>query len=217
MAPTKTGKTDAKPKKEKVFHPDSRKASQLGRTHLRKGKMADAASKRVKKHAAQADVYGFFYHAIPPEGVLSLDELHAVIREVWMTRHDEELEHERAVRRKGRPKSTKEMKLEEIKLREAEEYRTGMEVPDLTHGPTVDLFRRWDQKEVAFVHLLRFIRVSSADPTTALVSKPGTHHSLLEGSGPPQDHLMNIVEDDSLLSEPPSRFASTITAMDGPI
>ena len=37
-----------------------------------------------------------------------------------------ELEQERTARRKGRPKSTKELKLEEIKLHEAEEYRTGM-------------------------------------------------------------------------------------------
>jgi translation machinery-associated protein 16 len=43
-----------------------------------------------------------------------------------LTRFDEELEQERAVRRKGRAKSAKEIKLEDIKLREAEEYRTGM-------------------------------------------------------------------------------------------
>jgi translation machinery-associated protein 16 len=73
-----------------------------------------------------ADLYGFFYHAIPPEGVLSLEELHSIISNVWLTRHDDELEQERAARRKGRPKSTKESKLEEIKLRESEQYRTGM-------------------------------------------------------------------------------------------
>lgn len=72
------------------------------------------------------DIYGFFYHAMPEEGVLSLEDLHTIIREVWLTRYDEELESERAARRKGRPKSAKEMKLEELKLREAETYRTGM-------------------------------------------------------------------------------------------
>ena len=73
-----------------------------------------------------ADVYGFFYHALPPVGVLTLEDLHAVVRDVWLTRHDEELEQERAARRKGRSKSTKEAKLEEIKLRETEEYRSGI-------------------------------------------------------------------------------------------
>ena len=69
---------------------------------------------------------GFFYHALPPVGVLTLEDLHAVVRDVWLTRHDEELEQERAARRKGRSKSTKEAKLEEIKLRETEEYRSGI-------------------------------------------------------------------------------------------
>jgi len=40
-------------KKEKVFHPDSRKAGQLNRLQLRKAKLAEAASKRTKKQSAQ--------------------------------------------------------------------------------------------------------------------------------------------------------------------
>jgi translation machinery-associated protein 16 len=57
---------------------------------------------------------------------LTLPELHELVSDVWLTRHDAELEEERSARRKGRPKSTKEEKLEQVKLREAEEYRTGM-------------------------------------------------------------------------------------------
>lgn len=72
------------------------------------------------------DFYGFFYHALPEEGALNLSELHDVVRDVWLTRFDQELEQERAARRKGRPKSATEMKLEEIKLRETSEYRTGI-------------------------------------------------------------------------------------------
>jgi translation machinery-associated protein 16 len=164
-----------------------------------------------------ADFYGFFFHAIPEEsgiGVLTLHEVHELVSDVWLTRHDEELEEERAARRKGRPKSTKEQKLEEVKLREAEEYRTGMgecfpsfpplvgsslseidysfflpsrrcdsqnqsEVPDLTHPENVALYRTWDQREVAFIQLLRFIRISSSNPDTAIVSRPGKHPSLV--------------------------------------
>lgn len=58
--------------------------------------------------------------------MLTLSELHELVSGVWLTRHDVELEEERATRRKGRPKGTREQKLEEVKLREAEEYRTGM-------------------------------------------------------------------------------------------
>ena len=72
------------------------------------------------------DLYSFFYAAITSQGVLTLDDLHTIIRDVWLTRHDTELEEERAARRKGRPKSVKEQKIEELKLREAEEYRTGL-------------------------------------------------------------------------------------------
>ncbi|KAJ8590779.1 hypothetical protein M405DRAFT_789847 [Rhizopogon salebrosus TDB-379] len=210
-------KNTSKSKKEKVFHPDSRKASQLNRMQLRKAKVAEAASKRTKRQSAQADIFGFFYHAIPPEGTLSLEELHAIVRDVWLTRHDEELEQESTARRKGRPKSTKELKLDEIKLHESEEYRTGMDVPDLTHEATVKLFRKWDQKEVAYMRLLRFIRISGADSTSVIVSRQGEHHSLKESvSSQAIDETMVTDHDDTLLSEPPSRFASTIMMMDGP-
>jgi translation machinery-associated protein 16 len=52
------------------------------------------------------------------------------------------------------------------------------EVPDLTHCPTVEVFRRWDQKEVAFTELLRFIRICSSLPDKIVVSKPGKHLSI---------------------------------------
>ncbi|KAH9479455.1 Translation machinery-associated protein 16 [Psilocybe cubensis] len=186
MAPASTSKAAAatkKVKKEKLFHPASRKAGQLARHALRKGKLVD--------------LYGFFYHAVPEEGVLTLEELHHIISDVWLTRFDEELEAERSARRKGRPKSAKEMKLEELKLREAEIYRTGMEVIDLTHPPTVELFRRWDQKEVAFIQLLRFIRIFSTDPQLALVSRPGKHLSITVPPPVPDD-AMDLAEENEI-------------------
>lgn len=53
------------------------------------------------------DIFGFFYAAIPTEGVLTLEDLHTIIREVWISRYDDELEAERTSRRKGRPKKHK--------------------------------------------------------------------------------------------------------------
>lgn len=56
MAPSKTGKSAAtaakksSAKKEKVFHPQSRKADQLSRKSLRKEKMGGLATGRNKKH-----------------------------------------------------------------------------------------------------------------------------------------------------------------------
>ncbi|EMD39224.1 hypothetical protein CERSUDRAFT_36462, partial [Gelatoporia subvermispora B] len=163
-------------KKEKVFHPNSRKAGQLVRTQLRKSKIVELARERSKKFGSQIDVYSFFYHALPPEGsALTLQDLHTIVRDVWLARFDAELEEERTSRRKGRPKSTREQKLEEMKLKEAEDYRTGFEVIDLTNPINVELFKRWDQKEAAFVHQLRFIRISSTTPDLVVVSNPGRH------------------------------------------
>jgi len=194
----------------------------LARTQFRKSKLTEASAKRHKKASSQIDVYGFFYHAIPPEGgVLTLEELHDIIASVWLRRHDAELEAERTARRKGRHKSAKEMKLEEIKLREAEEYRTGMEVVDLTHPPTVELFRRWDQIELAYIQMLRFIRISSSSPIESVISKPGKHHSLLDSDGTRSsgDQEMDAIEDNSItdfLTEPLTPFSS-VTAMEVPM
>lgn len=71
-------------------------------------------------------MHGFFYHLLPEQGVLSLAELHDLVQDVWLSRHDEELAAEKAARRAGRPKSKREVELEDEKLRESEQYRTGM-------------------------------------------------------------------------------------------
>jgi hypothetical protein len=65
-----------------------------------------------------------------------------------------------------------------------------IEVPDLTHSETVELFRRWDQKEVAFIQLLRFIRIFRDQPGVSIVSRPGKHFTLL----PQTDSVMDGVE-----------------------
>ncbi|EPQ56489.1 hypothetical protein GLOTRDRAFT_59779 [Gloeophyllum trabeum ATCC 11539] len=205
-------------KKEKIFHPQSRKAAQITRTQLRKNKLVEASNKRSRKYHAETDFYGFWYHAMPPVGeTLTLQTIHTLIADVWLVRHDAELDSERAARRKGRPKSTREQQLEDIKLREAEEYRTGMEIPDLTHKTNVGLFRRWDQKEIAFTQLLRHIRVSSTKPDVASVSRPGKHPSLIEENQPGADQPMDVATEDLILTEPPTRFASTMMTMDEPM
>ena len=97
---------------------------------------------------------------------------------------------------------------------------TDIEVIDLTHPTNVELFRKWDQKEAAYVQQLRFIRISSAAPETVIVSRAG-HHPLLKHE---QTEAQNAIEPSAdnmdmdeapLLLEPQSRFASTIQTMDG--
>ncbi|KAH7106013.1 hypothetical protein BKA62DRAFT_612403 [Auriculariales sp. MPI-PUGE-AT-0066] len=184
MAPTDSSKPKKKKqpaKKEKIFHPESRKAGQLARTALRKHKLVDAATKRSRKNFALVDKFTFFFHSIPPDAdYLPLDELHVLISDVWLARHDTELQTEKAQRRPGRPASMREGQLELIKQSELEEYRTGIEVVDLTHPVNVTLFRRWDEKDAAFLDLLRYIRISSTTPEKFVVSRPGRHSTLKE-------------------------------------
>ncbi|KAH9839831.1 uncharacterized protein C8Q71DRAFT_744392 [Rhodofomes roseus] len=218
MTPPKPGKKATTQKREKLFHPQSRKAEQLMRVQQRKSKLADLAKARVDKQKTQADIFSFFYHALPAEDVLSLETLHVIVRDVWLKRFDEDLEEEKKSRRKGRPKSTREQKLEELISQEAELYRTGMDVLDLTNPPNVELFRMWDQKEVAYIKQLRFIRISSEKPDCVVVSKAGKHPFLvriIDRPVGPQDEQMDT-DEAPLLMEPPSRFASTIVSMDGP-
>lgn len=109
-------------------------------------------------------------------------------------------------------------------------FTTYLEVIDLTHQPNVDLFRRWDQKEAAFIQQLRFVRICSTNADLAVLSKPGKHPSLIPQKPPPSDRITsdepsskemdidtNDSEDAPLLLEPIERFSSTMMTMDGPI
>jgi hypothetical protein len=53
MGHAKTVKNAAPGMREKIFHPQSRKADQIARSNLRKDKMSAAASIRRKRDAAQ--------------------------------------------------------------------------------------------------------------------------------------------------------------------
>ncbi len=157
MPPPKATKKVKTQKKEKLFHPLSRKADQLIRAQHRQSKLAELTKARHKKHGEQGsylydpikckrcfdssspvDIFNFFYQCLPPDGTASLplSVLHVLVRDVWLARYDSELEEEKKSRRKGRPKSVREQKIEELKLREAEEYRTGLGTSPSLSMPT---------------------------------------------------------------------------------
>ncbi|KAG8835330.1 hypothetical protein FRC18_000667 [Serendipita sp. 400] len=164
----------AKQKAEKIFHPDSRKAGQLQRETLRKHKLAQQVAKRGQKQKIQANRYAFFLHEIPSEvPALTLLELHDLVKNIWLTKYDLALQEERASRRKGRAKSSKEDQLEELKKQEAEEYRTGLELPDLLDPHNVGLFRQWDGVDVNYLRVVRFIRICGEFPDVVHVARLG--------------------------------------------
>ncbi len=83
------------------------------------------------------------------------------------------MQAEQAARRKGRPKSAKENQVEEIKLHDAEEYRTGLDLPDLTDEHNVRLFRQWDGVDVSYLRILRFIRICGEFPDVVHLARIG--------------------------------------------
>ncbi|KAG8894064.1 hypothetical protein FRB99_001546, partial [Tulasnella sp. 403] len=160
--------------KEKVFHPQSRKAAQLERAHLRKNKLGDAKTKRSRIQVEKIDRFVFFQHALPSDvESLSLSEVHEIIQDIWLHRHDKQLAEEQGRRRKGEPRSAKEDKiLAQIEM-EKEEYRTGLEIPDLTDPPTVEVLRKWEDGDPNYLPLLRLVMVYSDDPDKATLTRPG--------------------------------------------
>jgi translation machinery-associated protein 16 len=66
--------------------------------------------------------------------------------ELYLARHDEEIEQLENDRCRGhrKPKSPRQDLLEALKEREANEYVSGLELPDLTNGKTLKLLREWD-------------------------------------------------------------------------
>ena len=159
-----------------------------------------------------ADRYAFFLHALPPDvESLSLSELHDLVRDVWLTRHDLALQEEQASRRKGRPKSAKEDKLEEAKRRDAEEYATGLELPDLTDAGTVRLFREWEDGDVSYLSILRLIRINGAHPDVIHVARVGCGKVVETLDRQPEDREMEVEKQEALRV---SRPGSTMLSMD---
>ncbi|KAH8797641.1 hypothetical protein DL96DRAFT_988546 [Flagelloscypha sp. PMI_526] len=162
-------------KKEKVFHPDSRKAGQMNRKAVRKEKMDNLTKKRKNKAQDSADFHGLFFDVLPSDvEALSLDQLHQIIHDSWLIRNDAELEAERAERRKDN-----------------ETYRTGLDVIDLTDPLTLALFRRWDQSDPAYLETLQCIRVNSANISFSKICKVGKHGAYpISQQGTQEDAVM---------------------------
>lgn len=77
--------------------------------------------------------------------VATKPEMHELI-ELYLERHDEEISDLEKDRSRGhkKPKNARQQLLESIKAREASEYISGMELPDMTNGKTLKLLRDWD-------------------------------------------------------------------------
>ncbi|WRT67663.1 uncharacterized protein IL334_004635 [Kwoniella shivajii] len=146
------------------LHPSSRKAAQLTRVNLRMDKLKGQTKARKDHADAKLQRPLFFLHSLSSPHPLSLPSLKSLITEVYLGRYDGRINELIADRRPGRPKPKELLELEEIKHRETKEYETGMEVPDLTHAPTVRLMYTWLTSDTSMsashLDLLKHIRIS---------------------------------------------------------
>ena len=89
----------------------------------------------------------------------------------------------------------------------------------------MELFRRWDQKEAAFIQLLRFIRIFKGDPQLTVLSRPGKHISLTEktdpGSQDDEEMMAEVLKGShpqaptsSIIEESPPPSSNAMMAMD---
>lgn len=74
-----------------------------------------------------ADRFGFWFYALPPDvKALTLPEMHGMVAELWLKRHNEAILGEESARRKGRPPSKREIELKALKIQDEQEYWTGI-------------------------------------------------------------------------------------------
>ncbi|RSH89268.1 hypothetical protein EHS25_002380 [Saitozyma podzolica] len=166
-------------------HPGSRKAGQLNRVHLRASKLQNHAKLRKDASSYKLQRPLFFHHAISSPSPLTLSSLKALI-EVYIARNDTRIEELTAERRPGRPKEKELLELEDLRKREAKEFETGFELPDLTHAPTTRLLHTFHAQSINLdaprLDLLRHIRVIR-DSEDVVVSRKGRTEGMGLGTG----------------------------------
>jgi translation machinery-associated protein 16 len=68
-----------------------------------------------------------------------------------------------------------------MKRQDAEEYRTGLDLPDFTDAANLALFRKWDAVDVSYLYILHFIRICGEFPEAVHVARIGRDKVPAEG------------------------------------
>ncbi|KAI9216413.1 hypothetical protein BC828DRAFT_393611 [Blastocladiella britannica] len=134
--------------KVESVHPFSRKAKQARRAMLRDDRLAKVKSERETLHNSPlVDRYMFIKHAMDPEFTsFSPAQVHEIV-DLWLGRHDEDLEEMRAERARvvHSKKSPREDLMEAMIRNERAEYAAhGVVMPNLESGKVVLALRNWD-------------------------------------------------------------------------
>ncbi|OAD05535.1 hypothetical protein MUCCIDRAFT_80621 [Mucor lusitanicus CBS 277.49] len=152
-------------KNREAIHPYSRKAHQISRVYQRKEKLAVKEKNKANNPLGERWLW-FRYAFEEDKSVATKPEMHELI-ELYLERHDDEINELEKDRSRGhkKPKNARQQLLESIKAREASEYISGMELPDMTNGKTLKLLRDWDGDKNSMPRMTT-IRLQKPDDTT---------------------------------------------------
>lgn len=149
-----------------AMHIKGRKFKQLNRATLRDKKLTDKRMKTLIQKEKDNGIVFFLQKLINDDDdykvqqQFDLQEIKGFI-EIYLSRHDEELEELISSRRPGRPLTPRHQLLEEKAKHEKHVYSTGMKVPDLTDKVTVELLKVWNGTSGALT-TIKFIHVSES-------------------------------------------------------
>lgn len=163
-------------------HPYSRKANQAKRAMLRDDKIAKKKGERdvlIKNPKVERALW--FKFACDPEAkLLSKDQMYELI-DMYLSRHDAELESLRLTRQgkqhTAKP-SSREAFITALIEKEKKEFSTaGIEIPDLSNGKNLSYLRTWEG-DINCIQQIKTIRLKpspvlpSADICVSLPSPP---------------------------------------------
>jgi translation machinery-associated protein 16 len=124
-------------------HPYSRKAVQMKRAILRQ---ATGSQKEVIRHEPRKraiDKLMWFKEQLPTSNEMSMEQIHEIL-EKYIQRNSTEIQEIKKTLRPGRPKPNRLDLLETLREKELQDYKVGMDMPDLSLPENVQLLREWD-------------------------------------------------------------------------
>ena len=152
-------------KKGKItaLNPNSRDSRSLLRAGARDEKVSRLAAVREKANRPYLLRVKFLQDRLGEKSIdgktpLELAEIQNLVQ-TYISRNDDEIETQKAERRSGRPKSSREELLVKQRDTEEKEYEAGFWLPALSDAETVVFLREWNGEWVALNGGMKFERV----------------------------------------------------------
>ena len=140
------------------LHEDSRDARRLRKAGARDDRVIRMTAVRQKANGQWLERIAFMQDSIP-ETLHPLEEKEVrVLVQAYLSRDDEELKQMKAERRAGRPPSTRQTALEQLRELEKQEYESGFWLPNMQDEETLQKLDAWKGDWLSLGNL-RFVRL----------------------------------------------------------